>query len=228
MVPNNLGFAVPSTLDNSDSLPVGEMQEMDQMISSYSVWLVAVFIALESIGLPLPAEAALIAAAFFAARHGLDIWPLITAGIVAAILGEIVGFWIGKRFGHQLLKRHGARLGLTEARIRIGQRLFVRYGGAFVFMARFLPFLRNMAAVLAGTNSMAQHSFYFASGTAAAIWIMCYGLAAYSFGEAFANLASPVAVLLGLAATFIVLTVPVLIVQYEKRLLARAEGVLPE
>ena len=74
---------------------------------------------------------------------------------------------------------------------------------------------------------MAQHSFYFASGTAAAAWITCYGLAAYSFGEAFANLASPAAILLGLAAALIVLAVPALILQYEKRLLAKAERVLP-
>jgi len=126
-----------------------------EFVSNYGVWLVAAFIALESIGIPLPAEAALIAAAFFAARtHDIDIWSLIAAGIIAAILGEIVGFWIGRRFGHQLLMRYGARLGFTEGRIRIGQWLFVRYGGRFVFIARFLPFLRNIAAVLAGTNSI--------------------------------------------------------------------------
>jgi membrane protein DedA with SNARE-associated domain len=99
----------------------------------------------------------------------------------------------------------------------------VRYGGRFVFVARFLPFLRNMAAVLAGTNSMAQHNFYFASATAAAAWILCYGLASYSFGEAFANVASPAAVVLGLAAASIVLAVPALILRHEKRLLAKAE-----
>jgi membrane protein DedA with SNARE-associated domain len=202
--------------------------EMAEFISNYGVWVVAAFIALESIGIPLPAEAALIAAGFFAAKHGLDIWPLIAAGVLAAILGEIVGFWIGRRFGHQLLARHGAHVGLTEGRVRIGQWLFVRYGGRFVFIARFLPVLRNMAAVLAGTNSMAQHSFYFASGTAAVAWILCYGLAAYSFGEAFENLASPAAVFLGLAAASIVLAVPALILQYEKRLLAKAERGLPE
>jgi membrane protein DedA with SNARE-associated domain len=80
-----------------------------------------------------------------------------------------------------------------------------------------------MAAVLAGANSMAQHNFYFASGTAAVAWIMCYGFAAYSFGEAFTNLASPAAVFLGLAAALIVLAVPALILRYEKRLLAKAE-----
>jgi membrane protein DedA with SNARE-associated domain len=197
-------------------------------ISIYGVWLVAVFIALESVGIPLPAEAALIAGAFFAARtHSIDIWVLIAAGTLAAVLGEIVGFWIGRRFGYRLLKRYGARLGLTEERMRIGQWLFVRYGGRFVFIARFLPFLRNMAAVLAGANSMAQASFYVASGTAAVAWIMCYGLAAYSFGEAFSSLASPAAVVLGLAAALIVLAVPALILRHEKRLAAYAadEGV---
>ena len=196
---------------------------MAEFVSNYGVWLVAAFIALESIGIPLPAEAALIAAAFFAARtHGIDIWSLIAAGIIAAILGEIVGFWIGRRFGHQLLMRYGARLGFTEGRIRIGQWLFVRYGGRFIFIARFLPFLRNIAAVLAGTNSMAQHSFYFASASAAVAWIICYGSAAYSFGEAFADLASPAAIFLGLAATLIILAAPVLILRYETRLLAKS------
>jgi membrane protein DedA with SNARE-associated domain len=134
---------------------------MAEFVSNYGIWIVVAFIALESVGIPLPAEAALIAAGFFAARnHGIDIWALITAAIVAAIFGEIVGFWIGRRFGHQLLMRYGTHLGMNEGRIRIGQWLFVRYGGRFVFIARFLPFLRNMAAVLAGTNSMAQRTFY--------------------------------------------------------------------
>jgi membrane protein DedA with SNARE-associated domain len=153
---------------------------------------------------------------------------LIAAGIIAAIVGEIVGFWIGRRYGHQLLARHGSRLGLTPGRIRIGQWLFARYGGRFVFIARFLPILRNMAAVLAGTNAMAQHSFYFASATAASAWILCYGLAAYSFGEAFGNLASPAAAVLGLAAAATVLSVPVFIVRYEKRLQAKADAGLAE
>jgi membrane protein DedA with SNARE-associated domain len=199
-----------------------------EIISIYGIWLVAAFIALESVGIPLPAEAALIAAGFFAARtHGFSIWFLITAAILAAVLGDVVGFWIGRRFGYQLLRRYGARLGLTEGRMRIGQWLFVRYGGRFVFIARFLPFFRNMAAVLAGTNAMTQPGFYFASWTAAIAWIMCYGFAAYSFGEAFTDVASPVAVFLGLVAVLAILAVPALILRYEQRLLARTVHGLP-
>src|SRR5262245_27865608 len=109
--------------------------------------------------------------------------------------------------------RYGAHLGFTEGRIRIGQWLFVRYGGRFVFIARFLPFLRNMAAVLAGTNSMAQHNFYFASATAAAACIVCYGLASYLFCVAFAYVASPSAVILWPAAALFVLAVPALVLR---------------
>jgi len=192
---------------------------MMQFVSNYGVWLVAAFVALESVGFPVPAEAALIAAAVFIARtHDSSIWFLVTAASLAAIFGEIVGFWIGRKFGPRLLTRYGGHLGLTERRVRIGHWLFVRYGGRFVFIARFLPFLRNMAALLAGTNSMAQRDFYFASGTAAIAWIMCYGFGAYSFGTAFASLTSPATVVLGMVAISIILTVPALIVRYEERL----------
>src|SRR5499427_5434995 len=62
--------------------PVGGRYEMAEFVSNYGIWVVAAFIALESVGIPLPAEAALIAAGFFAARtHGLDIWSLIAASI---------------------------------------------------------------------------------------------------------------------------------------------------
>jgi membrane protein DedA with SNARE-associated domain len=199
--------------------------DLAQFVSIYGVWLVAGFIALESIGLPLPAEAALIAAAIFAARtHDLDIRSLIAASILAAILGNVAGFWIGRRFGYRLLTRYGGRLGLTEARLRIGQWLFMRYGGRFVFAARFLPFLRNMVAVLAGANRMAQHRFYFASSAAAVAWVLFYALAAFSLGGAFADLASPAAIVLSLVAVLIILAGPALIVRYEKRLLAKIEA----
>jgi membrane protein DedA with SNARE-associated domain len=199
-----------------------------EFISTYGVWLVAGFIALETIGAPLPAEAALMAAGFFAARtHDLDIWHLVAVGSLAAILGNAVGYWIGRRFGYRLLMRYGQRVGLTEGRIRIGQWLFMRYGGRFVFVARFLPFLRNMAAILAGTNAMAQPVFHAASGTAAIAWVMLYSLATYSLGAAFADLATPAAVVLGAVAILIIVTVPTLVLRYEERLLANAECELP-
>jgi membrane protein DedA with SNARE-associated domain len=202
--------------------------DLTQLIAIYGVWLVAAFIALESIGFPLPAEATLMAAAFFAARtHAIDFWTLISAGISAAIIGDIAGFWIGRKIGHQLMADYGSRVGLTPERIKIGQWLFRQYGGPFVFIARFLPFLRNMAAALAGASNMGQQIFYCASGAAAACWVTGYGMAAYSLGEAFTELASSTAVSLALITTITILGLPTLIARYEKRLLAKADGALP-
>jgi membrane protein DedA with SNARE-associated domain len=201
---------------------------MTAFISHYGVWLVAAFIALESMGLPLPGEAGLMAAALFAATtHDLDIRMLIPASIVAAILGNIAGFWVGRRFGQQLLMTYGPRVGLTESRIKIGQWLFLRHGGTFVFVARFLPFLRNMAALLAGTNGMTQNKFYSASTSAAVVWVMFYTLGAYSLGEAFTKVATPAAVVLACVTVLILVGVPMLVMRYEKRLLALAELDLP-
>jgi membrane protein DedA with SNARE-associated domain len=202
---------------------------LTDFVATYGIWVVAAFIALESMSVPLPAEAALMAAAIFAARtHDFDIWHLLVIGTLAAVVGNVAGFWIGRRFGSQLLLRHGRRVGLTEQRIKIGQWLFARYGGRFVFTARFLPFLRNMAATLAGVNSMSQWKFYLVSSLAAAVWVMCYGLATYCLSEAFMEIASPAATVLAVAAILIVLAVPMLIVRYEVRLLAYIASETPD
>jgi membrane protein DedA with SNARE-associated domain len=195
-----------------------------EFVALYGIWLVATFIALESVGFPLPAEAALITAGVFAgSTNGIDIWLLISIGTLAAICGEIVGFWVGRTYGCKLLSRYGVHLGLTEDRAKIGRWLFQRYGTRFVFTARFLPFLRNIAAVLAGTHDMPQRAFYLSSWSAAAIWIMGYGLGAYWFGAIVIKLASPAAIATSVAAAVIVLSIPAIILRYEKRLLAMAE-----
>jgi membrane protein DedA with SNARE-associated domain len=193
-----------------------------QFIAAHGVWVAAAFIALETVGAPLPAEAVLIAAAVLAPSHG-EVGLLIAAGIAAAVAGNIAGFWLGRRFGTQLLARHGARVGLTLNRVRIGHWLFRHYGAAFVFVARFLPFLRNMAALLAGANDMPARAFYVASSLAAVAWVTLYGLCGYGFGEAFRSSASPAVTALALAVLILLVALPMAIVRSEKRLLARIE-----
>ena len=203
--------------------------EWAPFIAAYGVWLVAAFIALESIGAPLPAEAALIAAAVYAATtQDMDIGWLLAIASLAAIAGNIAGYWLGRRYGYRLLMRYGHRVGLTEGRIKIGQWLFLRYGGRFVFVARFLPFLRNMAAVLAGAHRMPQMRFFLASSAAAVAWVLTFGLAAYAFGDAFAHATSPATIGLAAVALRSSWRSRSLILRWEKRLLAQAEHGLPE
>jgi len=203
--------------------------EWAPFIAAYGVWLVAAFIALESIGAPLPAEAALMAGAVYAATtDALDIRWLLAVASLAAIAGNAAGYWIGRRYGYRLLMRYGHRVGLTANRVKIGQWLFLRYGGRFVFAARFLPFLRNMAAMLAGAHRMSPARFFLASSAAAVAWVLAFGLAAYAFGDAFAHAASPATFALAAVAVTIVVALPLAILRWEKRLLAQAERALPD
>ena len=125
------------------------------LISAYGVWLIAGMIALESVGVPVPGETVLVAAAIYAgSTHHLHIASVIGAGIVGAIVGNIVAFLVGRVYGYRLLRRYGSYLHLNKSRIKIGQYLFLRHGGKVVFFARFVAVLRSVAGILAGANRM--------------------------------------------------------------------------
>jgi membrane protein DedA with SNARE-associated domain len=86
-------------------------------------------------GAPLPGETMVIAAAVYAATtHRLDIGILIAAVAAGAILGDNLGYWIGRQIGNRFLLRYGRFIKLTEARIKLGRYLFLRYGGRIVFL----------------------------------------------------------------------------------------------
>src|SRR6516162_7773929 len=91
------------------------------LIATYGYIAIGCIIALESMGLPLPGESALVAAALYASRHD------------QSIVGDNVGYWIGREFGYRLLLRYGAAIGLSESKIKLGQYLFLRHGGKVVF-----------------------------------------------------------------------------------------------
>jgi hypothetical protein len=95
------------------------------LLTKYGYWEIAGVVRLESMGVPLPGEATLIAAGIYAGtgKH-LNIWMVIAAASVGAILGDNLGFWIGREIGFRLLLRHGGYVQLTEKRIKLGQYLF--------------------------------------------------------------------------------------------------------
>src|SRR6202021_995958 len=111
---------------------------MKELIHQYGAWLVFALVFLESIGLPLPGEAILVSAAIFAGTtQDISIALVLLCAVFGAILGSMIGFWIGDRFGYPLLLRYGFYIGLTETRIKIAQYLFRRQGGGAVLFSRF-------------------------------------------------------------------------------------------
>ncbi len=134
--------------------------DIPRLLSTYGYGAVAGITALESAGLPLPGETTLVAAAIVAGTtHTLNIWIVVAAAAGGAIIGDNVGFLIGRRIGYWLLTRYGRYLRISDTHIKVGQYLFIRHGGKVVFFGRFVALLRALAALLAGTNQMTWPRF---------------------------------------------------------------------
>ena len=125
------------------------------LVQTYGLWLVFVLIMLESMGVPLPGETALVSAAIYAGTtHGIGIVPVVVVAAIAAMVGDNIGYLIGRTVGFSLLVRYGRYVHLDEGRLKVGHYLFLRHGGKIVFFGRFVALLRALAALLAGTNRM--------------------------------------------------------------------------
>src|SRR4051794_8840497 len=159
------------------------MADIPALIAAYGYWLILIMVMLESLGLPLPGEATLITASVFAgATHDLALTGIIAAAVSGAVIGDNIGFWIGEKVGYRLLIRVGPSLGITPAKVKLGQYLFMRHGGKVVFFGRFVAVLRVLAAFLAGANRMPWRRFFAFNVAGGVVWAMFYGCAAFVLG----------------------------------------------
>ena len=152
----------------------------------YAVVFVGVF--LENTGLPVPGETALLAGAALAHYGQLSLARVIVTAIAAAILGDNLGFLIGRRGGRRIAERHGWRIGLTPERLAEFDRFFERHGPKTVFVARFITGLRVVGAVLAGGSGMRWPIFLFYNASGAVVWCTVIAFAGYSLAYSWATL----------------------------------------
>ena len=174
---------------------------MQDLLVTYGYWALFVVITLESMGLPLPGESALVGVALYAGQsHRLELSLVILAAAAGAILGDNIGYWIGREFGFRLLLRFGHLVGLDERRLRLGQYLFLRHGGKIVFAGRFFALLRTFAALLAGVNRMDWRRFLLCNAGGGLVWATLYGVGGFYLGEEIKRASGPIGwVGLGLA-----------------------------
>jgi membrane protein DedA with SNARE-associated domain len=212
------------------------MHAVAHLVHTYGLLVVAGFIGLESVGVPLPGETALVVGSVIAGRtHELNIVAVILTALVASLIGRTIGYLIGAQFGYWLLLRFGSYVGITERRIKLGQYLFLKHGGIIIIIAQFIPVLRAIAGILAGANRMPWRGFLVASAIGAGLWSTSFGIAAYMFGVQFARLAShgwlfsgPSGWCIFAAAAVIVVGVFTIFVgRHEAELTAKAEQALP-
>ena len=168
---------------------------MTGLVAQYGYLAVFAIIGIESLGIPLPGETTLIAAAIYAgATHHLNIVWVIVAASAGAIVGDNIGYVIGYFGGYRLLVRYGRYIRLDEPRIKIARYLFLRYGGEVVVYGRFTAILRAYAAFLAGTTRMHWRRFVVFNATGGILWSAVYGTAAYVLGRHVDTISRPLGI----------------------------------
>jgi len=202
--------------------------DLNHLIHTYGVWIVGSVVAVEGMGVPLPGETTLIAAAVYAGRTGhISIAAVVAAAAAAAIAGDNVGFWIGRTLGFRWVVHHQKTLRLTTRRLKLGQYLFSRHGGKVVFFGRFVAVLRAFAPILAGVNCMEWGRFVLFNAAGGILWASAFGIGAYVFGEKLTDVLSHVGIVLGILAAVLVIAGLMLLRKYEERLEDAAERALP-
>ena len=198
------------------------------LLNTYGYLAVLVFVAIESTGIPFPGETMLLVAAIYAGTtHRLSIALVIAAAASGAILGDNLGFWIGREGGYRLLRRYGRYIRLEERRLKLGQYLFMRHGGKVVFFGRFVAVLRAWAAFLAGTNRMPWPRFLFFNAAGGIVWATLYGLGGYLLGDNVHRLTGTIGTVALVLAVLIIIAFLVFLRRNEHRLEEEAERALP-
>ncbi len=147
----------------------------------YPVLFFIVFI--ESFGIPAPGQTLLITAALFAATGKMSLWLVLVTAFAAAVIGDNLGYLIGRQGGHKLLFRYGRHFGLPRERLERLQQRFERHGGWFVTIARFFDVLRQINGMIAGSAEMGFRRFVLFNTLGAALWVALWGFGAYFAGR---------------------------------------------
>ncbi len=193
--------------------------DVTALLVTYGYGAVLIFVAVESMGIPVPGETMLLAASVYAGTtHRLQIALVILAAAVGAILGDNVGFVAGREGGYHLLRRYGHYVRLDERKLALGQYLFERHGGKVVFFGRFVAVLRIWAAFLAGTYRLPWRRFLLYNAAGGIIWATAFGLGGYLLGDNVHRLGGPIGIAGGVLAVLLLAAGMVTARRHEQRL----------
>jgi membrane protein DedA with SNARE-associated domain len=157
------------------------------LLNQYGLILLFVVVGLESFGVPLPGETALIAAAVLADRGHFSIEAVIAVAAAAAIVGDNGGYWVGRTGGRKLLERAPLLRRYAPRFLPPAERFFQRHGAKTVFIGRFISVLRWTAAWLAGISHMRWWRFLAWNAAGGIVWATLVGLVSFYAGKAAAD-----------------------------------------
>jgi membrane protein DedA with SNARE-associated domain len=170
-------------------MPLAALISLDtlrNLLNTFGYPAVALFILIESMGVPFPGETMLLLASFSAALdQKLQIPLVILAASLGAIVGDNLGYLIGRTGGYSFVKRFGRYLFLKPEHLEKAEQFFRKHGDKTVFFGRFIALLRAWAAFLAGLNRMRWRSFLFYNAAGGIVWSIVYGCLGFYAGKLF-------------------------------------------
>ncbi|HYC18755.1 MAG TPA: DedA family protein [Pseudolabrys sp.] len=140
-------------------------------------------LAIEAIGAPVPGESLLIFASVLAGRGEMSLPSLLILAWVGSVLGDNLGFLVGRKLGRGTILRYGAKVGLSGERFSGIEHVYVRYGSATVMFARFFSILRQLNGIVAGILGMSWWRFVLLDAVGAALWVTVWVFAPAYFSE---------------------------------------------
>ena len=201
---------------------------IDDLLSNFGYLAVFAFIGIESLGIPAPGETMLVTASVYAgATHNLDITAVIAFAAAGAIIGDNIGYAIGRRGGYKLLLRFGHKVRVKESHLKVARYVFDRHGEKVVFFGRFVALLRTYAAFLAGVGQMEWRRFLVANAAGGVIWALIFGLLGYFGQKAFERLSTPINITLGTLGLIGIVAITLFLRRRTERLTDVAEQAYP-
>ena len=161
---------------------------VEPLVRQYGLIAVPVIITLKSLGAPLPGESLLIFGSVMA-QHGNMSFPLLLLfAWIGGVIGDNIGYLIGRRLGRVVVLRYGDKVGVTPKRLSQVEAVFARYGPLTVAFARFFNVLRQLNGVVAGTLEMDWRRFLLFNALGCALWVLTWGLIGYYLSEHVSNI----------------------------------------
>jgi undecaprenyl-diphosphatase len=156
---------------------------VSQWVAHYGYALVALFLFIEAVGVPIPGETVLVTAAALAGRGTLSIAGVVISAFAGTVLGGHAGYWVGARGGHRFLLQRGRWIGLTEKRLGTTHDFFQAHGAKTVLLGRFVAVVRSFLGILAGLSEMPMRVFAAYNAAGGAIWVFTFTTLGYVFGR---------------------------------------------
>ncbi|MGH7234400.1 MAG: DedA family protein, partial [Candidatus Saccharimonadales bacterium] len=179
------------------------IQALAPAINHYGYFALGGLLFLEDFGILVPGETVLIAAAFYAGLGQLNLPLVIIIGFAAAVLGDNIGYFIGRKGGRPLVERWGRYIFLSSERLDKAQSYFNNHGGKIVAAARFIEGLRQLNGIIAGISEMRWAKFLIFNVIGAAVWVSFWSLIAY-YGSSYINTFLNVELYLTIAAVVLI------------------------